>query len=462
MDWPIFFRENLLIGSDDSAIGVCTLWSNKDAIAKSVPSDSYAVCGNLYTVQGINPMLKNILANPVIREIIVCGADLMKSGDALISFVENGIDSERKIIGSYGYIDADIDDGLIEKLRKNLRITDMRGRESEVPALAKELRKEPTPFMEPVFITTSEETSPPMESDETSYRVSSMTIREAWLKMLDIIMKFGKETPTEHNVKQKEILNLTAVVEGDETEEDEKLKSYYRTFFGRDVPLGVAYTYGSRIYAYDTGGKLLDQVSYVVERLKVNPATRRAFVSLWNVGKDSDPANHDPPCIVNLCFNIRDGKLYETAVIRSNDIFGAWPFNASALRKLQKEIAGSLGISAGSLTTISISAHLYENNWAEANNVLDREYRGAVPFEQDRNGYFVIGVKDDEIIAEHRVNDGRRSNYVFRGKKAQTLYRQILHENLITKLDHAAYVGHELARAEICLQENKKFVQDEA
>ncbi|MFH0890253.1 MAG: hypothetical protein V1836_03905, partial [Candidatus Aenigmatarchaeota archaeon] len=120
-EWPVFFRENLLIGNSNSAIGLCTLWTSKDVIAKSVPSDSYAVCGNLYTVQGINPMLKNILANPAIRVIIICGADLMKSGDAILNFINSGIDVSRKIVGSYGYIDSDIGDDLIEILRKSVR-----------------------------------------------------------------------------------------------------------------------------------------------------------------------------------------------------------------------------------------------------------------------------------------------------------------------------------------------------
>lgn len=58
--------------------------------------------------------------------------------------------------------------------------------------------------------------------------------------------------------------------------------------------------------------------------------------------------------------------------------------------------------------------------------------------------------------------DGRKSGHVFRGTKARTLYRQITHANLFSKFDHAAYIGHELARAEIALKKGEKFVQDEA
>ncbi len=464
MDWPVFFRDNLLIGSGSSAIGICTLWTSRDVVAKSVPAGSYAVCGNLYTVQGINPMLKNILANPKIQNIILCGADLMKSGDALVSFVENGIGRERKIIGSYGYIDADIGDDFIEKLRKNLRITDMRGRESEIPGLIGKLRAPAIPFMEPVFITTSRETTPLMGSGEISYRVEGKDIRETWLKMVDVIMKFGNEKPTQYGMSEKEILNIVAVVKGDSGWRNDDLEKYYQTFFKKEIPFGVKYTYGSRMRDYPArSGKGVDQIENVVQRLKEAPHTRRAVVSVWDVDIDSDAKNPDPPCLTQIIFNVFCNRLYATAIFRSHDIFGVWQLNAAVLMKLQEEIARRVGIGAGVLTTVSIDAHVYENNWKEANDILDREYHGkSVPFEQDKNGYFVIEIKNGEIIAEHRVNDGRRSNYVFRGKKAQALYRQILHENLVTKPDHAAYIGHELARAEICLQENKIFVQDEA
>ncbi len=464
MDWPVFFRENLLIGSGSSAIGICTLWTSKDVIAGRVSPDHYAVCGNLYTVQGINPMLKNILANPNIRVIVICGADLMKSGNAMLNFIANGIGADRKIVGSYGYIDSDIGDDLIGILRKSVRVVDMRGRENELAGEIEKLQGASEPFMEPVLITTSKETTPSMGSDEISYRIEGKSIRETWLKMVDVIMKFGKEKPTQYGTDEKEILNIVAVVKGDSDWRNDDLEKYYQTFFKKEIPFGVKYTYGSRMRDYPArSGKGVDQIENVVQRLKEVPHTRRAVVSIWDVNIDSDTKNPDPPCLTQIIFNVFCNRLYATAIFRSHDIFGVWQLNVAVLMKLQKEIARRVGMEPGVLTTVSIDAHVYENNWKEANDILDKEYHGkSVPFEQDANGYFVIGVDDGEITAEHRVNDGRRSNCVFRGKKAQTLYRQILHENLITKFDHAAYIGHELARAEICLEENKKFVQDEA
>ncbi|MBI2578751.1 MAG: DUF4346 domain-containing protein [Candidatus Aenigmarchaeota archaeon] len=466
-DWPVFYKDELKIGNLKSSFGICTLWTKKEIIYSKIPEEKYAACGNLYTVQGINPMLKNILANPGIRKIILCGADLTKSGEALINFIRHGIDENRKIVGSSGFIDDNIPDGLIEKLRSNIEILDLRGKENEIIEALKD--EEPAPFMEPVIISEVDTIIAETCTEETAFRVSGKTIAGAWLKMLDIVMKFGGKKSTEYNMMQKEILNLTAVVEDDGglgewlpiTEED--LENYYSNFFGKAEDFGVTYTYGERLYSYPLqAGNRFNQIDYAVSYLRKNRDTRRAIAFVWNVELDSFIGN-EPPCITQISWSVKNGKLYQTAIIRSNDIFRAWPINAFGLRKIQKEVSEKACLEPGPLTTVSISAHVYENNWKEAERILGRFYRNRqMLLEEDRNGYFVIRIEDGEIAVEHRVPDGRKSPYEFRGKKAQVLYKQILNENLASRIDHAAYLGYELARAEAALKEGKQFVQDQA
>lgn len=466
MDWPIFYGDELKIGNTESSVGICTLWTRKEIIHSRVPEDMYAVCGNLYTVQGINPLLKNILAKPSIRHIILCGADLMKSGDALVSFVSNGCSGDRKIIGASGYIDSNVDMGLVEKFRKHVNVIDLRGKESDVPAVAETLKDE-KPFMEPVFITELESRPAAMKTEETAFKVRGQGIADTWLKILDVVMKFGEEKKTEYQAGQKEVINLIAVIEGDAgiapwmniTEKD--LENYYATFFSREKPEGVEYTYGNRLLKYRTAGGYVDQIGHVVAKLRESPHTRRAVAVTWDVERDS--RSKDPPCITQVVWGVRNNRLHQTAIIRSNDMFGAWPLNAFALRKMQNDISGRLGLAAGKLTTISNSAHIYENNWKEAKMILDKYYTDkAVPFLQDENGYFIVKVEGGEIVVEHYTKEGLPTGYVFRESKAQVLYRKILNENLISLMDHAAYIGHELARAEIALKEGKRFAQDEA
>jgi hypothetical protein len=51
---------------------------------------------------------------------------------------------------------------------------------------------------------------------------------------------------------------------------------------------------------------------------------------------------------------------------------------------------------------------------------------------------------------------------VVEGKQAEDLAATLLREKLVTRLDHAAYIGRELTRAEIALKERKPYIQDRA
>ena len=66
------------------------------------------------------------------------------------------------------------------------------------------------------------------------------------------------------------------------------------------------------------------------------------------------------------------------------------------------------------------------------------------------------------IVVRHKLNDGRDSGYLFEGTSAERLYKKVLHEQLVSVMEHAAYLGKELERAEQALKSGKEFVQDSA
>lgn len=472
--WPICHKERLILGNPNSNTGICTLWTLKESFA-GLPKEKYSMIGNLYTSYGINPMLKNILANPRIRNIIVCGADLNRTREILSNFVEKGTDDNYKIIGSEAYIDKTIPKEAIEKLRANLRVINVRKNkleetQEEVRNTLEKVSKEEGIFMAPLTVK-EESSAETLYSEEDAFRIEGSTISGAWLKALDIIMKFGEEKNTEFGIKQKEALDLVAVIKGEEAGfpdwlpfSRKDLEDYYSKSFSPEKPEGVAYTYGERLFGMEAPGKqgrVSDQVAAAVERLKKNTHTRRAIAVTWLHGEDIISGN--PPCLIEVVWNVKRGKLCQTSTFRSQDMFGAWPLNIFALRRLQKQVASEIGAEAGSLINISVSAHVYENNWKMAEELVEKHYRDRMmPLEEDPRGFFVIKVDGNEIVAEHRLKDGRKTRYEFRGIKAEEIYRRILNENLISMFDHAAYLGKELARAEIALKEGKTYEQEKA
>ena len=102
------------------------------------------------------------------------------------------------------------------------------------------------------------------------------------------------------------------------------------------------------------------QIKEVVRELRRDPTSRRAVIE---VRRTSDAYLDDPPCLQNIQFMIRGGRLNMIAIFRSNDACKATFMNAYALTCLQEMIAGELGVGIGSYTHIANSFHAYERDW---------------------------------------------------------------------------------------------------
>jgi len=83
-------------------------------------------------------------------------------------------------------------------------------------------------------------------------------------------------------------------------------------------------------------------------------------------------------------------------------------------------------------------------------------------FSPDRKGWFKIAVDRElgEIAAIHYPPGMEEPDVVVRGRDSQMIYQTIIREGLVSKLDHAAYLGKELEKAHIALVLGRSYVQD--
>lgn len=91
-------------------------------------------------------------------------------------------------------------------------------------------------------------------------------------------------------------------------------------------------------------------------------------------------------------------------------------------------------------------------------------------FEFDEKGFFVILVDHNKkkIIVEHYnyVKDKNliktgKINEIIEGENAEELCKKIIEKGLLSRLDHASYLGRELQKAEHALKHGLEYVQDE-
>lgn len=99
---------------------------------KYIPSDKVAIYGHLKTENiGIEKIVANVISNPYIRYMIVCGDDIRghRSGSSLIALHKNGIDENNKIIdapGAIPYIE-NLNNEAIERFQQQIKAIDLIG-----------------------------------------------------------------------------------------------------------------------------------------------------------------------------------------------------------------------------------------------------------------------------------------------------------------------------------------------
>lgn len=97
----------------------------------------------------------------------------------------------------------------------------------------------------------------------------------------------------------------------------------------------------------------------------------------------------------------------------------------------------------------------------EPEKVIEASYDTRKEWCQDPVGYHIIKVFYDEgkIGVRFCTNDHKVKKDIV-GANAEEIVQTIVRERLVGSLQHAAYLGHELHKAEVALKLRLNFVQD--
>ena len=117
-------------------------------------------------------------------------------------------------------------------------------------------------------------------------------------------------------------------------------------------------------------GKVVDQISDVINQIKTNPDSRRMIVSAWNVAELSDMALM--PCHSLFQFYVADDKLSCQLYQRSADVFLGVPFNIASYALLTLMIAQVCDLKPGDFVHTFGDVHLYNNHMEQAQLQLSR------------------------------------------------------------------------------------------
>lgn len=121
------------------------------------------------------------------------------------------------------------------------------------------------------------------------------------------------------------------------------------------------------------GGRVIDQVKWVVNEIRNNPNSRRLIVTAWNPADVNKMAL--PPCHVMFQFYVVKGKLSMQMYQRSCDVFLGVPFNIVSYSLLLTMVAQVTGLKPKEFVHTLGDAHIYRNHFKQVREQLQRQPR---------------------------------------------------------------------------------------
>ena len=201
----------------------------------------------------------------------------------------------------------------------------------------------------------------------------SATLGEAWLGIARRILAEGRPT-TYDGLPILELAHATLVVERPDPDDaliaahanPERLAWMRANFVDRALVAerGDAPSYASPLN--DTAGTGADQVQWVIDRLRDDPASRSATITTFEPTLDTTYI----PCVSMLDFWIPEGSVDLVVYAHSIDFGSKGYGNLVQLAELQRTVASALGLPVGTLTFIVKSAHVYETEFDYMRGVL--------------------------------------------------------------------------------------------
>jgi len=187
-----------------------------------------------------------------------------------------------------------------------------------------------------------------------------------------------------------------------------------------DGSLGPVYGFQWRNWP-TPDGKLVDQISELIEQIRSKPNSRRLIVSAWNVADLPDESISPQanvangkmalaPCHTFFQFYVADGKLSCQLYQRSADIFLGVPFNIASYALLTMMIAQVCDLEPGDFVHTFGDAHLYSNHMEQVEKQLARE-PFALPtmkINPNVNNIFDFTFEDFELL-DYQCHEGIRA-----------------------------------------------------
>lgn len=147
-----------------------------------------------------------------------------------------------------------------------------------------------------------------------------------------------------------------------------------------------------------------DQIELLIKLLEKEPSSRHAVVVTWDPASDglsSTFKKANIPCPYTFTINIIGGQLHMHNIVRSNDMILGCPMDIAGFALLQRILAARLGVKVGKYTHSISNAHIYDNHYEAAKELISRKNQHPmIEIECQKNYYERATKGDDQLLID--------------------------------------------------------------
>lgn len=227
-------------------------------------------------------------------------------------------------------------------------------------------------------------------SRHTTFPLFSSDVGDGWLQLLNLALKIGVDKEAPDQAPSAEVLAAVVtlqapLLEDGEQEANQETFAEFLEFDEEEFDQAHFPQWESDMAKHQGVSGLSELYEGLTERLKSGKS------ALVPVSHDTSSLDSSAPGLLSLSFHTVEKRLFGSFVIHELDLYSEWPRKATALVRMQCQLAEKLGLEVGSSTFYIQSGQLPASDWDRAMKLLQNHFKRPLPLHVDPSGVFLFG-----------------------------------------------------------------------
>lgn len=116
----------------------------------------------------------------------------------------------------------------------------------------------------------------------------------------------------------------------------------------------------------------VDQLKDLIGKLSLDKTNRQGVLVSWDPVEDTLRPGKNVPCVDMWHFHVINDMLHMSVLQRSGDMYFGVPHDIFGSRLVQLFLSAGLGVKPGAISYTISNAHLYEDQWPAAREMITR------------------------------------------------------------------------------------------